>query len=211
VIEILQQLEARIDTMNLRERALLLCAGIATVFFLIDTFFLQPVFKQHQQNREAISAWETELDVLRTRAGLLYGETGQDQLLQREQLQAKLAELASRLQDQLGILLAPDQAAEVLEQVLVQEKGLKLREVDAISRPLTGTELLSDNTALTTGIGRYDLRLQLEGSYLATQRYLHALEALPWKFFWEDVDFEIVEYPNAYVTLDIYTLGLLEW
>jgi MSHA biogenesis protein MshJ len=211
VIEVLKQLETRIDTMNLRERALLLCAGIATVFFLIDTFCLQPAFKAHKQNREAISAWETELDVLQTRSGLLYGEAEQDQLLLREQLQGKLAGLASRLQDQLGILLAPDQATEVLEQVLVQEKGLKLREVDAVSRPLTGTELLADTAALTTGIGRYDLRLQLEGSYLATLRYLHALESLPWKFFWEDVDFEITEYPNAQVTLDIYTLGLLEW
>jgi len=208
--ERLQQLEARIDSMQLRERALLLFAGIAAIFFLVDTLALQPAYKQHKQNEQTISALETDLNLLRLRSGLLYEESEEDPLLHRDRLQNNLSELSIELQDQLGILLAPDQAAKVLKQVLAYEKGLKLRAVDAVSRPLTGSELFPDTTAPITGIGRYDLQLQLEGSYLATLRYLHALDTLPWKFFWEDIDFEVLEYPNAQVTLNIYTLGLLD-
>ena len=109
-------------------------------------------------------------------------------------------------------MLAPDQAMHVLEQVLTEEKDLKLLEVDAFSEPLNSMELSQKDTDTDTAssIGRYGLQLHLEGSYLSTLRYLLALESLPWTFFWEGVDFEIIEYPNARVKLDIYTLGLLE-
>jgi MSHA biogenesis protein MshJ len=52
------------------------------------------------------------------------------------------------------------------------------------------------------------MQLQLEGSYLATLRYLRALEDLPWKFFWEGVEYEVIEHPTARITLDLYTLGI---
>jgi MSHA biogenesis protein MshJ len=107
-------------------------------------------------------------------------------------------------------MLAPDRAAGILEQVLDQEAGLTLQSVTARSEPLTAADTGSREGAPPAGIGRYALELQLEGSYLATLRYLRALEALPWKFFWQGVAFEVIEYPRARITLDLYTLGLLE-
>jgi MSHA biogenesis protein MshJ len=50
--------------------------------------------------------------------------------------------------------------------------------------------------------------LQLEGNYPATRDYLHALEALPWKFFWDDIRYDVTSYPQARITLNIHTLGL---
>lgn len=210
MLQVFKEITERVDSMQLRERAMLLLAGTAVLFFLIDTFGLQPTFKQQKQEKTTINELEQQLHVLRERSGLLSAHTGKDPLLWRVQLQKELSGLENRLQKELGGLLAPDQAIQVLEQVLTQEQGLKLLEVDAVSTPLSTMELAEEANRLTTSIGRYGLQLQLEGSYLAILSYLLALEALPWKFFWESVDFEVIEYPNARVTLDIYTLGLLE-
>jgi len=122
----------------------------------------------------------------------------------------QLADLEEQLRDRLGTLLKPSQAVEVLEQVLGQEHDLKLIEVEAVSKPLTGLEFEGQMELAVSDIGRYELRLELEGSYLGTLRYLRALEALPWKFFWESVEYEVIEYPLARVTLQLYTLGLLK-
>ena len=84
----------------------------------------------------------------------------------------------------------------------------RLIEVNAGSRPLDGGELLDEDVLPDTGINRYQMQLQLEGSYLATLRYLRALEGLPWKFFWEGVEYEVTEHPTARITIDLYTLGL---
>lgn len=205
----LRQFEARINAMQLRERMLLLLAGITAIFFLVDTFGLQPAYRQHKQYRQDISVLETDLEILRQRSRLLYESSEDSPLLQRNRLQTELAELESSLQNTVGSLLSPDHASKVLKQVLAQEQGLKLREVEASSRPLTGEEPLSDTATPLAGIGRYDLQLQFEGNYLATLRYLRALDSLPWIFFWENVEFETTSYPLADITLNIYTLGLI--
>jgi MSHA biogenesis protein MshJ len=212
--EQLNQLATRINALHLRERALLLLAGVAIVFVLIDTFGLQPTYKQQQQSRQEIDDLEQQLATLSARSQILYALQGTHELQEyeqeRSQLQAEISELEARLQGQLGVLLQPEQAARVLEQVLGPDQELKLTRMDAVGRPLNPTPTADGGDPAETGIGRYELRLQLEGSYLATLRYLRALEALPWKFFWEQLDFEVQEHPVAQVTLDIYTLGLLE-
>ncbi|NNG12153.1 MAG: hypothetical protein HKM88_02780 [Halobacteria archaeon] len=212
--EQLNQLATRIDALHVRERALLLLAGVAIVFVLIDSFGLQPTHKQQQQSRQAIDDLEQQLATLSARSQILYSPHGDDELQEYEQersrLQAEISELEARLQGQLGVMLQPEQAARVLEQVLGPDQELKLTRMDAVGRPLNTTATTDGSEASETGIGRYELQLQLEGSYLATLRYLRALEALPWKFFWEQLDFEVQEHPVAQVTLDIYTLGFLE-
>ncbi len=204
--EKLQQYRERIDAMQLRERALLLCICLVGVYFLIETVALQPTLQQQERQKEAIIDWELQLDVLRERTGMLSEPPADESLDLRDQL----ADLEEQLRDQLGTLLKPSQAVEVLEQVLGQEHDLKLIEVEAVSRPLTGLEFEGQAELAISDIGRYELRLELEGSYLGTLRYLRALEALPWKFFWESVEYEVIEYPLARVTLEIYTLGLLK-
>jgi MSHA biogenesis protein MshJ len=124
-------------------------------------------------------------------------------------MRARLTDLEARIQKQMGGLLAPAQAIKVLERVLEQEQDLKLLKVNASSSPLGDNDALTDSGQLQdTGINRYRMQLQLEGSYLATLRYLRALENLPWKFFWEGVEYEVIEHPNARITLDLYTLGI---
>ena len=208
--QVFLEIIGRVDALQLRERAMLLFAGVLILFLLFDTFGLQPGYKKQQQKKSAIVELEHKLQILRERTGLLAGQSGKDMSAWRDQLQTDLAGLENRLHRELGAMLAPEQAMHVLEQVLTEEKDLKLMEVDAFSEPLNSMELSQKDTAAASSIGRYGLQLHLEGSYLSTLRYLLALESLPWTFFWEGVDFEVIEYPNARVKLDIYTLGLLE-
>jgi len=210
--EKLRLFATRIDALQLRERVLLLGAGILTMFILTDTFCLQPAFKQQEQSKLAISGWHGQLAELQTRTGLLSSQSGTGpgylREMQRDQLRKELAALDDNFRNRLGTLLEPGQAVQILEQVLEQEQGLKLSEAIAVNKPHAGPAPGNATTAPVADISRYELQLQLEGSYLATLRYLQALEALPWKFFWDGVDFEVIEYPVARVTIDIHTLGL---
>lgn len=205
-----QQLASRIDALQLRERVLSLVACLVVLFFLIDSFGLQPVFRLQQELRQNITDQENQLEALRVRAGLLGAATDRGQASQQGHLQLQLDALDAQLQAQLGGMLAPDRAAHILEQVLSQEAGLDLQSVNAWSEPLTAPDPDTGDDVTVAGIGRYELELQLEGGYLATLGYLRALEALPWNFFWKGVAFEITEYPRARVTLNLYTLGLQE-
>lgn len=205
-----QQLAARVDALQLRERVLLLFACLVVLYFLADRFGYQPVLEAQQQLRQNISDQEVQLEVLRSRTGLLGVAAEDDPAATRAHLRSELDELGGLIKARLGGMLAPEQAASILEQVLARQDGLTLQEVNAWPESLTTTESDTGTRVALAGIGRYELELQLEGGYLATLDYLRALEALPWKFFWKGVTFEVTEYPKARVRLEIYTLDLLE-
>jgi MSHA biogenesis protein MshJ len=208
--ERIQQLIDRVDGMELRQRIMLLVVCLAIMFYVADTLAIQPAIKQQKVLRQAINDWELKLDVLRERTGILPDNPAGSASSPYADMLSRLALLDARIREKMGGLLAPDQAIEVLKQVLEQEEELRLLEVNAGSRPLKGTELPGENGLADTGINRYQMQLQLEGNYLATLRYLRALEGLPWKFFWQGVDYEVTEYPNARITIDLYTLGMQE-
>lgn len=198
----------RIDALELRERVLLLAATVAVLFLSVDSAGFQPTLKAQQVTEERISDLEMKLGALRQQAMLLSYKTDEDTLAaryrSRDALAAELATLDARVVDQLGALVEPAQAAELLEQVLTRHRGLKITSLRASAEPL---EDVAGNANRPAKLGRYQLDLVLEGGYLDLMRYLEALESMPWKFFWQTVDFRVNEYPRAVSRLQLYTLG----
>jgi MSHA biogenesis protein MshJ len=198
----------RIDALELRERVLLLAATVAILFLSVDSAGFQPTLKAQQVNEERISGLEMKLGALRQQAMLLSYKTDEDALAarhsSRDTLAAELAALDARIVDQLGALVEPAQAAELLEQMLTRHRGLKITSLRASAEPLNE---LAGNAGQAGKLGRYQLDLVLEGGYLDLMRYLEALESMPWKFFWQTVDFRVDEYPRAVSRLQLYTLG----
>lgn len=198
----------RIDALELRERVLLLAATVAILFLSVDSAGFQPTLKAQQVTEERISELEMKLGALRQQAMLLSYKTDEDVLAarysSRDTLAEELAALDARIVDQLGALVEPAQAAELLEQVLTRHRGLKITSLRASAEPL---DQLAGNAEQAGKLGRYQLDLVLEGGYLDLMRYLEALESMPWKFFWQTVDFRVNEYPRAVSRLQLYTLG----
>jgi len=198
----------RIDALELRERVLLLAATVAVLFLSVDSAGFQPTLKAQQVTEERVSELEMKLGALRQQAMLLSYKTDEDTLAaryrRRDTLAAELAALDARLVDQLGALVEPAQAAELLEQVLTRHRGLRITSLRASAEPL---DEVAGNADQAGKLGRYQLNLVLEGGYLDLMRYLETLESMPWKFFWQTVDFQVNEYPRAVSRLQLYTLG----
>jgi MSHA biogenesis protein MshJ len=199
----------RIDNLELRERILLLAAAVAVMFLLIDTLILQPTLKAQQVARQQIVDLEVKLNSLRQSAQLLSYKSDSDPMASRrqsrDQLAAELTELDTRIISQLGALVEPAQAARVLEQLLSSHTGLKLTTLNASAEPLKDMDL--EQPSETPGLARYQLDMVVQGSYLDLLNYLQSLEAMPWKFFWQQVDFQATEHPHAETRLQLYTLG----
>lgn len=71
------------------------------------------------------------------------------------------------------------------------------------------SEKTNKNRSDLTNIGvfKHAVVIQLEGSYFDVIDYLSALESLSWKFYWSELDYRVVNYPKAIVTLEVYTLS----
>ena len=55
---------------------------------------------------------------------------------------------------------------------------------------------------------RHGVELIVRGNYLDMVDYLDALEALPIQLFWTRAALEVEQYPNARLSLTVYTLSL---
>lgn len=209
VKEQLQPWLERIDNLELRERILLLAAVVVVMFLLTDTLILQPTLKAQQVAKQQIVDAEVKLNSLRQGAQLLTYQTDSDPSLSRrqtrDQLASKLAELDDRIISQLGALVEPAQAAQVLEQLLSSHPGLKLTTLNATAEPLKDLDIEQQTEA--PGLARYQLDMVVQGGYLDLLNYLQSLEDMPWKFFWQQVDFQATEHPHAETRLQLYTLG----
>ena len=52
------------------------------------------------------------------------------------------------------------------------------------------------------------MKIVFEGDFFQTVDYMRKLEKLEWGFFWDEVSFEMKEYPQASITITLYTISL---
>ncbi|MCW8875238.1 MAG: hypothetical protein OQK27_05725 [Gammaproteobacteria bacterium] len=209
----LQHWATTIDALGLRERIFLLLSLVAVLFLIMDTLVYQPALDEQRRSRDAIDNLQARLSLLELESRDIAREQAADPLAWRKrrvaELEASLGDRDDQLRARLGTLVEPRQAAPLLRDILAREPGLTLLglETEVVSLDQALFTSLSDNNTLPTNLGRYQLTLRLEGSYLATLRFLERLDTLPWALFSDQLELEVEEHPRARVTLRLYTLG----
>ncbi|HEY9149673.1 MAG TPA: hypothetical protein VIQ75_02635 [Gammaproteobacteria bacterium] len=209
----MQHWATTIDALGLRERIFLLLSLVAVLFLIMDTLVYQPALDEQRRSRDAIDNLQARLSLLELESRDIAREQAADPLAWRKrrvaELEASLGDRDDQLRARLGTLVEPRQAAPLLRDILAREPGLTLLglETEVVSLDQALFTSLSDNNTLPTNLGRYQLTLRLEGSYLATLRFLERLDTLPWALFSDQLELEVEEHPRARVTLRLYTLG----
>lgn len=54
---------------------------------------------------------------------------------------------------------------------------------------------------------RHGIKLKLQGRYFQLRDYLAQMEKLSWRFFWQEFDNRLLEYPNSELEIEIYSLS----
>lgn len=209
-----QQWSERVEAYSLRERVLLLLCVLAVIVGLWQWLFELPqeqAREQLMQQRQALAndmkAQQAQLEALMS-SGQESGAIKELASLQaeRDALDESLASLSQGL-------ISADQLPEILQEVLVSTTKLKLRRVRTLpveELPLTATDTASEATAQQTGVYRHSVELEVTGNYAETLAFLRRLERLPWRFYWDRLDYEVVDYPDGDIRLKVYTLSAEE-
>lgn len=215
----LQALLEKFAVLSARERMLVLLAVFAIAYQIADLVVLDRQYQRIEAlNRDiardnaAIVAINTELNVLAAQA-----EQDPNKLL-REQLAAVRAQnmsLQQRLKSVAETLISPRDMARFIEKLLVQEGELTMLSLKTLkTEPLLPSDKDVDKDARAAKpvatLHKHGFEIAFSGGYLPTLRYLKALEGLPWEFFWDSVNYEVVDYPDSIVRLRLHTLSLSE-
>lgn len=212
----LRDLIDRFDQLSLRERIIVLVAALLLIILIWDSTFMTPLDRQRKSNLQQIDALRAEIGGLDQSIEALVAQGAADPKKSSADtagvLRAEIQDIDRRLAGVTSGLIAPKEMAQVLEQVLERAGRLTLHALRTL--PPQGV-IAPGAEAATTGkpaaqIYKHGVELELSGSYLDTLYFLQALEALPWRFFWDRIEFAVEQHPRGKVKLRLYTLGLEE-
>ncbi|MBU1214151.1 MAG: type II secretion system protein M [Gammaproteobacteria bacterium] len=206
---------AKIDEMSLRERALIFAAVAFALVSLINTILLDPLLAQQKRlSSQVVQQQEKMKEVQAQLASLLQAKQADEHAPQRArmmQLKEQIAASEAYLKETGDRLVPPEKMAVLLEQVLSKNSRLQLVELNTL--PVSQLiETSGDANAAGHTVGRqifkHGVKLTVRGSYLDLLQYLTALEKLPAEMFWGMASMKVVKYPQAELTLTLYTLSL---
>ena len=212
----LRDLMDRFDQLSLRERVIVLIAALLLIALIWDSTFMAPLDKDRKGKMQQIDALRAEISGLDQSIEALVAQGAADPKQSShataDALRAEIKEIDRRLAGVTSGLIAPKEMAQVLEQVLARASRLTLLGLRTL--PPQGVVAPGSDSAAQPGqaaqIYKHGVELELTGSYLDTLYFLQALEALPWRFFWDRLEFTVEDHPRGRVKLRVYTLGLEE-
>jgi MSHA biogenesis protein MshJ len=207
-------LQQKVAAFSARERWLLFATGLILVVGLLDYFLIQPL----RDDRAGVAIQINNLTVQRTNFDQQLEELtdaiANDPAMMAERelegLENAIVGSERRLRAFTDTLVAPDEMADMLRDILESQKNLTLNEL----QNLLVTPILTDEeNKLSTEIGlyRHPVKLIFEGNYSDTLGYLERLEGMDSRFYWNRFDYQVKDYPIAQVSLNIYTLSTQEW
>jgi MSHA biogenesis protein MshJ len=202
----------RLDALTLRERIIIFGAGVALVYIAWQWLLMDPLAaraKVAEQHLADARRHTSMMDQIGAASSLNPATTaaGRNRAL-TERLAALDAELSSVAQG----YVAPERMAALLKELLADQHGLKLVSlanlpVQSLSQPV-GLTPDAPIAADDRGPFLHPVEMVVEGDYASVVAYLRALEALPWRIHWQQVELTAGDYPVNRVRIVIGALSL---
>lgn len=210
----------KIDGMSLRERVMIFAAAAFVMIALMNATLLDPLLsKQKSLSAQVVQQQEKMKELQAQMQGLLQAKSDDEHSPLRTrlaQLKQQLQQQDSYLQSRRDRLVEPAKMTALLEQVLnknskLQLVGLKTLPVGFLIPPATGTAqpaVTANASGMQKQIFKHGVQITVRGGYLDLLQYLTALEKLPAQMFWGEISLSVDQYPDAVLTLTLYTLSL---
>jgi len=215
--ELLRTAASTIEERSLRERLLVLLAVLAVIAVLWHQLLFQGQQQRALRLEDRIASVRQEVSSLQQeKAGLLeqLQEDKQKALRRKkEQLREEIKQLDQKLREKSSELISPGRMAKQLRGVLKRSAELELTRM--ANRPPSKVELanLIDASEQVEGdalpkLYRHPLTISFKGTYSQAVRFFNKMQDMSSRFFWDRLEFTIIEHPVARVDLTVHTLSL---
>ncbi len=209
-------LKEKFDQLSTRERYIMIALLLSVIFFIWDQLLYSPLNRkltiavgQVETIQAQITANQNEFATL---AQTLKDDPNTELRGRIKAVEHNVKKLNQRIEQLTADLIPPEQMPVVLEKMLTQNRGLKLIRVKSL--PVEKISLSENNAKIkvsteTDGeyLYQYGVELELEGPFFQVLAYLKDLEKLPWRLVWNQLEYEVQQYPVAVVRLRINTLS----
>jgi MSHA biogenesis protein MshJ len=209
----------KVDDMSLRERAMIFAAVGFVVIAVIDNLLLDPLLsKQKSRAAQMQQQHEKSKELEATMRALMQAKQDDEHSPLRSRaarIKQQLAEQEDYLKSRRDHLVEPNQMAHLLEQVLSKNARLQLVSLKTLpvsllieKKPAPDGAAQPADTGAQKQIYKHGVQISIRGNYLDLLQYVSALEKMPTQMFWAEAGMNVEKYPDAVLTLILYTLSL---
>jgi MSHA biogenesis protein MshJ len=218
----------RFNQMSVRERLLIAAATLGVLVMLWTVAIMDPLHARERMLRDEMTSLQDSL-ANGTSADGVQGDAlrNEEALARIETLNVELGRIDTELASKSAGLIPPERMVQAIQDVLRHQRGLKLISLhNQPMAPLVPAVPADPNAATSDADGNaeppapvvdhgpfvHPVELIVEGSYLDVLRYLQALEASPWRFYWKVLELRTERYPINRVRIELTTLSMdKEW
>jgi MSHA biogenesis protein MshJ len=222
-----ENLEAKFSKISPREQKLVFYAVPIVICIVFILGLIEPMITETMEAREEIKNTKLRLVDITYSVDSLQAQLNIDPNTEtRNQIIAvneQITILENQFTRELEQLVPPEAMPLVLEQLFVDAKKLKLVSMSSIvpnnifeNGPKSDEtedsklETKASEEAIVPELFKHGLRISFEGSFFDTREFLLAAEKMPWKLHWQEIKFEVDEYPRARVDIELFTLSTSE-
>lgn len=210
------RLNDRYTALSRRERVLVALAVVLGPLMIGYSLFVDPQSARLKVMDNTLVTEGANLARLQAEAANLQQQLAIDPDAGRKADLAALNGERDKLDEQLrqfsSVLVRPEQMNGLLESILARHAGLRLLSLKTLApQSVLPVEELKEGNAKVLersfDLYRHGVEIRLEGSYGQLQAYLSQLEKLQQKLLWGKLDYRVIDYPRAELTLTVYTLS----
>jgi MSHA biogenesis protein MshJ len=206
-----------------REQYMVLLTGLVAIVFITHTFFIDDNAKKIVKIEKQVMQINNENRTAKASIILLEEGLSKDP---NSELKKQISQYKERLNKAdvnllklTSDLISPIQMRHALIQLLKTQKGVSLQSFQVVAaEPITlassqpvakveGKVAEVDPNRQEMVLYRHAIKIKLSGSYFQLRDYLTQLEALSWKFFWQEFNYQLKEYPVSELEIEMYSLS----
>jgi len=205
----LKSLRASVDKLSLRERLLVFATVLMVCGSVWYLSLMQPLAQRATNSRTEIEELQVRIETANRSLEdqvLQISGTGTEYQDRFARVQRRIDEINENLGDYASELIDPAEMARVMEGVLKEQSRLRLIRI----RNLSPEALSASSDSRSATFYKHGLEIEFEGSYSACLDYLQEIENLPWRFYWQVLELEVLDYPRNRIRLEVSTLSLDE-
>ena len=206
-----EALFAMFNTNELRQRIIITAAIFIGLHAAWDLFIYQPQVQRLTTIESAISQDRRAITELRNKIDQSASKSSNHDTQQIATFEQQIEQLDSQIKSASSELIAPNQMPEVLRQLLTKNTNLRVTALttepaEIVSKNNPGKETETPENP----VYKHSMSLSFEGDYLNTLAYIHSVEKMGWRIFWDSVHIDSTDYPRTRVSISLYTLSLDE-
>ena len=211
----LNKLIVWLNARSLRERVILAAASLAIPLMLWNAALMEPLELRRIEADKRIATLQLDMQRLEQQTEQLASELSIDLDAENRARKGSLLDSLDRLRGVVDKrtedLIPPAEMTRVLKEMLIKTKGLRLVRLENLPvEPLFETPEELDVDIEGGDLFKHGVVIEVLGDFPTTVRYLREIEQLPRRFYWETLDYEVIDYPTARVTVTLRSLSTQE-